>query len=100
MDNPKDMVETLTLLTSLMGAVENDNEVQVVVQRDLLERATEMIAFLVQKEEMWKSIAEDFAQSITVTQGDNKPRFNIDLERFLSAQYQYQQITNDVQPTV
>jgi hypothetical protein len=100
MDNPKDMIQTLELLTSLMRTVENDKEVEVVVQRDLLERATEMIAFLVQREEMWKSIAEDFAHSVTVTQGDGKPRFNVDLERFLSAQYQYENVTNDIQQTL
>ena len=97
MDNPKDMIQTLTLLTSLMGIVEEDNEVQVIVQKDLLERAIEMIAFLVQKEEMWKSIAEDFAQSVAVTQGNGKPRFNVDLERFMSAQYQFEQAVNDIQ---
>ena len=100
MDKPEDMIETLGLLTSLMQIVEKDNEVQVVVQRDLLERATEMIAFLVQREEMWKSIAEDFAQSVTVTEGASKPRFNVDLERFLSAQYQYENVTNDIQQTL
>jgi len=94
------MIETLNLLTALMRTVENDNEVQVIVQRDLLERASEMIAFLVQREEMWKSIAEDFAHSVTVTQGDGKPRFNVDLERFLSAQYQYENVPNDLQPKV
>jgi hypothetical protein len=100
MDKPEDMIETLTLLTSLMGIVEEDNEVQVIVQKDLLERAIEMIAFLVQREEMWKSIAEDFAQSVTVAEGASKPRFNVDLERFLSAQYQYENATNDVQQTL
>lgn len=100
MDNPKDMIQTLDLLTSLMRTVENDNEVEVVVQRDLLEKATEMIAFLVQREEMWKSIAEDFAHSVTVTQGDGKPRFNVDLERFFSAQYQYENVANDLQSKV
>jgi|694.fasta_scaffold00184_121 hypothetical protein len=100
MENPKDMIQTLELLTSLMRTVENDKEVEVVVKRDLLERATEMIALLVQREEMWKSIADDFAQSVTVTQGNGKPRFNVDLEKFMSAQYQYQNTTNDLQQTL
>lgn len=100
MDNPKDMIETLGVLTSLMRTVENDGEVEVVVQRDLLERAAEMIAFLVQREEMWKSIAEDFANAVNVTQGNGKPRFNVDLEKFLSAQYQYENVNNDLQSSV
>lgn len=100
MDKPKSMIDTLEILISAMDITESEGKVQVIVQKDLLERAREIIAVLVQREEMWKSIAEDFAQSVTVTQGNGKPRFNVDLERFLSAQYQYETTVNDIQSEV
>ena len=96
MKNAKEILETLDSLSEL-AKESSDN---VVAPRELMEKTHSIIAVLLQKEDAWKSIADDFAQSVTVTQGNGKPRFNVDLERFLSAQYQYETTVNDVQSKV
>lgn len=45
----------------------------------------------------WKMIGEEFAQSITVTPGEVKPRIAVDIERFLAAQYTYNQEADGLQ---
>lgn len=55
------------------------------------------VSLLIKQEQKWKSIAEDFASSIVVVPGNKKPRFNIDLEKFLAAQHNYKVAIGDIQ---
>jgi hypothetical protein len=100
MNSPQQTINTLEALLELIEEAKHTGEVEITIQEGLLAITHETISFLIQREEMWKSIAEDFAQSINVTQGESKPRFNIDLERFLSAQNQYENANNDLQQTL
>jgi F0F1-type ATP synthase epsilon subunit len=100
MNNPQQTIDTIEALSELIEEAKRTGEVKVTIQEGLLEIAHETISVLIQREEMWKSIAEDFAKSINVTQGESKPRFNIDLELFLSAQKQYENANNDLQQTL
>jgi hypothetical protein len=45
----------------------------------------------------WKMIGEEFALSISVTQGEVKPRIAVDIERFLAAQFTYKQEADGIQ---
>jgi len=96
MKNPQQTINTLEALLELIEEAKSTGEVEVKIQEGLLAITHETISFLIQREEMWKSIADDFAQSIHVTQKELKPRFTIDLERFLSAQNQYQNSNNEL----
>jgi hypothetical protein len=45
----------------------------------------------------WKMIGEEFALSISVTPGELKPRIAVDIERFLAAQFTYNQEADGIQ---
>jgi len=44
----------------------------------------------------YKYIADEFAKSIEVKPGENKPKITVDIERFLAAQWTYKQEENDL----
>lgn len=44
----------------------------------------------------YKYIADEFAKSIEVKPGENKPKIAVDIERFLAAQWTYRQEENDL----
>ena len=50
--------------------------------------------------DLWKELADEFARCIEITQGENKPRINVDIEKFLETQHNYQLATNDLQQRI
>lgn len=66
------------------------NDSAILIEKQLLVDVVKTI-------ETWKSIAEEFANSLNITQGENKPKISVDIERFLAAQYLFRQEADDVQ---
>lgn len=84
--------ETLEILADAVEKSEEVNsEFTVRIHSTVLRDALESI-------ETWKLIAEEFARSITVTQGEIKPKIAVDIERFLAAQWTYNQVASEDNP--
>jgi len=84
--------ETLEILADAVEKSEEANsEFTVRIHSTVLRDALESI-------ETWKLIAEEFARSITVTQGEIKPKIAVDIERFLAAQWTYNQVASEDNP--
>lgn len=79
-----------TMREVLILAKGPDANLEVKIEAALLDDAIESIL-------AWRYIAEEFAASLTITQGADKPRIAVDVERFLAAQYTYKQEVDDVQ---
>lgn len=83
--------ETLEVLADVMEKAEAANsEFSVKIYSNVLRDAIQAI-------ETWKLIADEFSKSITITQGEIKPKIAVDIERFLAAQWTYKQEADAVQ---
>lgn len=86
--------ETLETLEALADVMQSSEETSagfaVKVHSTLLRDAVDAI-------NAYKYIADEFAKSIIITQGEIKPKIAVDIERFLAAQWTYNQETNAIQ---
>lgn len=90
MNKHEQTLETLNDIYEVMLLAEApESGFEVKVHRSLLESSMEAIEQLL-------SIANDFAESFTITQGDNKPRVAIDVERFLAAKFNYDEMNKAI----
>jgi plastocyanin domain-containing protein len=87
-DRIKEML--VTLAEAIEMSEEANSEFTVKIHSTVLRDAIDEI-------EMWKLIADEFAKSITITQGEIKPKIAVDIERFLAAQWTYKQEADAVQ---
>lgn len=87
-DKIKEMLEALA--EAIEMSEEANSEFTVKIHSTVLRDAIDEI-------ETWKLIADEFAKSITITQGEIKPKIAVDIERFLAAQWTYNQETNAIQ---
>lgn len=89
--------QTLETLETLAGVIEisedTNAEFAVKVYSTLLRDAIDAI-------NTYKYIADEFAKSITITQGEIKPKIAVDIERFLAAQWTYNQETDALQQRI
>lgn len=60
----------------------------------------ELLEMAIAEIELWKELADEFARCIVITQGEVKPRINVDIEKFLETQHNYQLATNDLQQRI
>lgn len=87
-DKIKEMLETLA--EAIEMSEEANSEFSVRIHSTVLRDAINEI-------EMWRLIADEFSKSITITQGEIKPKIAVDIERFLAAQWTYKQEADAVQ---
>lgn len=86
--------DAIKIILDLMRHAEYEGlKINVDILPELLERTIGEIDF-------WKELADEFARCIIITQGENKPRINVDIEKFLETQHNYQLVTNDLQQRI
>lgn len=85
--------QTLEALGELVKLLERSEDVgatfSVKIHSTLLQNSIDAI-------NAYKYIADEFAKSIEVQPGENKPKIAVDIERFLAAQWTYKQEENDL----
>lgn len=86
--------EAIKIILDVMRHAEHEKiQIKVDVLPELLESAIGEI-------DLWKELADEFARCIVITQGENKPRISVDIEKFLETQYNHQRATNDLQQRI
>lgn len=86
--------ESIKIILDVMRHAEYEGiQIRVDVLPELLESAIREI-------DLWKELADEFARCIEITQGENKPRINVDIEKFLETQHNHQRATNDLQQRI
>lgn len=94
MNKHQETLNALEALADIMEQAENSgSQFNVKIYSNLLRNAIESI-------NAYKYISDEFAKSITITQGKDKPKIAVDIERFLAAQWTYNQEIDELQQRI